>query len=63
MSDKIKEYHKQYYLKNRELLLSRSNEYNKLNRKPMGGLKAKRRQIKLILKKNQQKIEQYLNHT
>lgn len=62
ISDKLKEYHRQYYLKNRETILARSKEYNKLNRKPVSNLKIKKQRLKLILKKNDERVKQFKEH-
>jgi len=62
ISDKLKEYHRQYYLKNRETILARSKEYNKINRKTVSNLKIKKQRLKLILKKNDERVKQFKEH-
>lgn len=61
ISEKLKEYHKNYYLKNREALIAKSKEWNKLNRKykPISNLKIKKQRLSLILKKNEERVKQF----
>lgn len=54
MSDK-----KSYYLENREKILAYQKKWNDDNRKPKGRLANKRERVRIELKRNQKKIEEY----
>lgn len=48
-----------YYLENRDKIIERTKEWNKNNRKPKGKLANKRNRIRLSLKKNEKRVEEY----
>lgn len=48
-----------YYMENREKIIERQKKYNKEHRKPKGKLANKRDRIRLNLKKNEKKIQEY----
>lgn len=48
-----------YYLENREKIIERQKEWNKLHRKKKGRLASKRDRVKLALKKNEKRVEAF----
>ena len=56
-----KEYCKKYYQDNKKAILEYQNEYNEINRKKKGRLLSKRELIIRNLKKNEKKVEIFMN--
>lgn len=48
-----------YYLENREKIIERQKEYNKLHRKKKGKLASKRDRVRLACKRNEKKAEEF----
>jgi curved DNA-binding protein CbpA len=53
---------KAYYQENKDKIIERQKKYNQEHRKPKGKLANKRERIRIQLKRNQKKVEEYKKH-